>query len=160
MNSIWQTALAIIGCLGGAGAIISAVVKFSANIIAENLSKKYELKLNKELESFKVDLGKKVYISKARFDLEFSIYGKLNEAFFEMISTTYYLFPSGLDRLPLDEDERKRVFTERYEKVVQAINVAQKVLGANVAFIPERFYTAFDLADRADRQFPSRLPYG
>ena len=43
MHQIWQTALAIIGSIGGAGVIVSAVVKFSSNQIADALSKKYEL---------------------------------------------------------------------------------------------------------------------
>lgn len=56
MEQIWQTVLAIIGSVGGAGAIIVAVVKFASNIIAERLSQKYETKISKELESYKAVL--------------------------------------------------------------------------------------------------------
>lgn len=52
MGQIWQVTLAIIASIGGAGVIILGVVKFTSNIIAEKLSKKYEIKMNKELEAF------------------------------------------------------------------------------------------------------------
>ena len=40
MDHIWQTVLAIIGSIGGAGPIIVAVVKFSSEQIAAPLAKK------------------------------------------------------------------------------------------------------------------------
>ncbi len=144
MQQIWQTALAIIGSIGGAGVIISAVVKFSSNQIADALSKKYELKLNKELESYKACLDKKTYISRTRFDMEFAIYGKLSEAFLSMRDATYWLFPSGLDRIPFDDEDKKQFFIDRYGKAGDAIEEAQKVLGANAPFIPTDFYNAFE----------------
>lgn len=144
MNQIWQTVLAIIGSIGGAGAIISAVVKFSSNQIADALSKKYELKLNKELESYKAGLDKKTYISRTRFDMEFAIYGKLSEAFLSMRDAVYWLFPSGIDHLPLEEDAQKTVFLDRYNKSGEAIEKAQTVLGANAPFIPAEFYNDFE----------------
>ena len=58
MTSLWQTVLAIIGSVGGAGAIIAATVKFSADFIANKLSQKYEFKLNKELEEYKASLDR------------------------------------------------------------------------------------------------------
>lgn len=50
LNDILKIALTIIGCFGGVGAIVSATVKFTSEKIAERLEKKYELRLNKELE--------------------------------------------------------------------------------------------------------------
>ena len=41
---------------GGIGAIVMGVIKFSSTAIAESLSKKYELKLNKELERYKAGM--------------------------------------------------------------------------------------------------------
>ena len=52
LNDILKIALTIIGCFGGVGAIVSATVKFTSEKIAERLEKKYELRLNKELEEF------------------------------------------------------------------------------------------------------------
>ena len=45
--------------IGGIGGIIIGVVKFSANQIAERMSKKFEASLNKELEKYKTELSKK-----------------------------------------------------------------------------------------------------
>ena len=74
MEQIWQIVLAIIASIGGAGIIILGVVKFTSDMIAERLSKRYEIKLNKKLEAFKAGINKKTYISRARFDTEFQIY--------------------------------------------------------------------------------------
>ena len=47
MNIILQIAIAVVISAGGISGILLAVIKFSSNIIADKLSKKYELKLNK-----------------------------------------------------------------------------------------------------------------
>lgn len=144
MTIIWQTVLAIIGSIGGAGVIIGAIVKFTSDIIAEKLSQKYELKLNKEFESFKAELDKRTHINRARFDMEFSIYGKLSEAFLTMEQAIYWLFPEGIDYLPQREEDRQKLYTARYEKANKAIASAEKTLGANAPFIPSEIYKSFD----------------
>ena len=73
-NIIIQIAIAIVISAGGISGIILAIIKFSSNIIADRLSKTYELKLNKELEKYKTRLDSKIYITKARFDKEFELY--------------------------------------------------------------------------------------
>ncbi|MEG2014069.1 MAG: hypothetical protein RR063_12875, partial [Anaerovoracaceae bacterium] len=83
MSAVWQTVFAIIGSVGGAGVIIAAVVKFSSDKIAERLSAKYQLKLDKELEAFKGRLDRKNYVSRVRFDAEFAIYRELSQVFSE-----------------------------------------------------------------------------
>ena len=42
-DTVLKIVLSIVGSVGGAGAIIAFVVKFSANLIADKLKKKYEL---------------------------------------------------------------------------------------------------------------------
>jgi hypothetical protein len=56
--------LAVIASAGGIGGIIFLTIKFSANIIAERLEKKYTLKIDKELEKYKSSLESKIYIRK------------------------------------------------------------------------------------------------
>ena len=51
---IWKIVLCAVGSAGGIGTIIVLVIKFSANTIAERLSKKYEAKLQKELEKYNI----------------------------------------------------------------------------------------------------------
>ena len=93
-ESIWKTAVAIIGSIGGAGAIICAVVKFSSDRIAERLSAKYQLELNKELEQYKSLLSKKNYVSKTRFDTEFAVCKELMMSCESMIDSIHALFPN------------------------------------------------------------------
>ena len=143
MSQIWKTVLAIIGSVGGAGAIIAAIVKFCSGMIAERLSQKYEIKMNKELESYKSLLSKKNYISKTRFDMEFSIYGKLCEKFLLMTDKVYYLFPI-FDQTPTDEQERKEMYENRYKEALLAIGDARDALGGNAPFIPSEHYDAFE----------------
>ena len=63
-----QIAIASIISAGGIGAIIVGTVHFSANLIADRLSKKYEAKLIQENEKYKSEISKKEYVSKTRFD--------------------------------------------------------------------------------------------
>ena len=53
-QDIWSIAGAIIASIGGAGVIICAVSGFVCNRIAKHLDAKYEQRLNKELEKYKV----------------------------------------------------------------------------------------------------------
>ena len=72
-DEIWKIILCAVGSAGGIGAIIVASIKWSANIIANHLSKKYEVKVTKELEKYKTGLENKIYISKTKFDVEFAL---------------------------------------------------------------------------------------
>ena len=143
-NQIFQIVEGIIVSFGGAAAIIGAIVKLCADTIAERLSRKYEIKLNKELESYKAQLDKKTYISRARFDAEFQIYKDLSEKVLSMAECTYWLFPRGLDQVPMDEEERKKIYLERYKTAGEAIGQAQSSIRANAPFIPKAFYEQFE----------------
>lgn len=85
----WTDALKIIFSalvsVGGAGGLIAIVVKFSSNLIAERLSQKYQLDIQKALEKYKAGIESKTYISKARFDREFSMYQELCEKNITMV---------------------------------------------------------------------------
>lgn len=142
MEQIWNITLSIIASVGGAGAIVGAIVKFTSNIIAEKLSKKYEIDMNKTLESYKANIEKKMYISKARFDTEFKIYKELSESVLTMIEATYWLFPK-VDNVFTNENDCKNIYLKRYESAGLAVNAARKSINANAAFIPVDFYDKF-----------------
>lgn len=144
MGQIWQIALAIIASVGGAGVIILGIVKFTSDIIADRLSKKYEIKMNKELEAFKAGIDKRTYISRARFDTEFQIYRELSENILAMIEATHWLFPHGLDTVPEDEEKQKELYNQRYKRAGETISAAQKSIRANAPFIPNDFYQKFE----------------
>ena len=83
-DDIWKIVLGVITSLGGFSVIFIAVIKFSSDIIAKRLEEKYTLKLNKELEKYKSNLDNKIYITKTKFDAEFSIYRDLSKVFFDI----------------------------------------------------------------------------
>ena len=64
MLVILQTISAFILSTGIIGAIIWVIIKFSADKIAQNLSTKYEHKLNEKLEAYKNELDKKIILVK------------------------------------------------------------------------------------------------
>lgn len=120
LNDILKIALTIIGCFGGVGAIVSATVKFTSEKIAERLEKKYELRLNKELEEFKNKLENKSYVSKTRFDTEFSIYRQLSESTVIMVKEVSQLFPRFTRDTRDDYDTYKKKFDSAIDKTVIA----------------------------------------
>ena len=121
LNDILKIALTIIGCFGGVGAIVSATVKFTSEKISERLEKKYELRLNKELEEFKNKLENKSYVSKTRFDTEFSIYRQLSESTVIMVKEVSQLFPRFTRDTRDDYDTYKKKFYEIERKCKEQI---------------------------------------
>lgn len=145
-NEIWGTVLAIIASVGGAGAIIFAVSRFLAEKTADRLQAKYQLELNKQLESFKAEIEQKNYMQKSFFDTEFSIYRDLCVKYNSLVDAAYSLFPSGLSVGPEYNDEE--LFNRCNEKLQNAIskyNEAYTSLAVNAAFMPKELYDKFDL---------------
>ena len=144
LSTILSIAGAIIVSVGGAGAIICAVVKFCADMIANRLEAKYEQRLSKELEAYKSNLESKTYISNARFDAEFSLYRDLSKAFLLMIKGVDLIIPSGVYHTPSDPEERRKLDLNHQAEANKALVNAQDILFENAAFIPEEIYNAYD----------------
>lgn len=81
----FKIASVIIVSLGGAGVIIVALISFVSNKIVKRLEDKYQLKLDKELETYKATLARNTYVTKNQFDLELEIYRKITTGVFEFI---------------------------------------------------------------------------
>ena len=143
----WDSVIKIvftgIASIGGAGAIIWAVVKFSANRIADRLSKKYEYLLNEKLESYKAELDKKNYITQVCFDKEFHAYSALIEATNEMVLKCFWLFPTCLDRIPANEDEHLEMATNRYKEAAEAHIKYNSLLMGNLPFLNKEISGSF-----------------
>lgn len=143
----WDSVLKIvftgIASIGGAGAIIWAVVKFSANRIADRLSKKYEYVLNEKLESYKAELDKKNYITQVCFDKEFHAYSALIEATNEMVLKCFWLFPTCLDRIPVDEDEHLEMAKNRYKDAAEAHIKYNSLLMGSLPFLNKEISDSF-----------------
>lgn len=143
MNYLTNMILAIIISAGGIGGVIIAVIHFSSNIIADRLQKKYQLVLDRQLEYFKADVENKKYISKTKFDAEFSLYRSLSKKFFDMVKAISILIPYGIAFSPVDEQERRIKDKENYQTANNYCVIAQDELYENAAFIPEDFYEAY-----------------
>lgn len=144
LSTIFSVAATIIASVGGAGVIICAAVSFCANVITDRLEAKYQQRLSKELEAYKSKLENKTYISKTRFDAEFSMYQQLSKAFFQMVKDINYLIPYGLVYTPADEEARKQRESENYTNAENSAIEAQDALFCNAVLIPTQFYKEYD----------------
>lgn len=140
---IWKIILAALTSVGGIAGLVVLAVKFASNIIAERLSKKYEIKLQKDLEEYKSNLSKKEYVSKTKFDTEFSLYRELSSAFADMVKAISILVPSGYVRVPADLEARRSLEARHFDAAVPAVEKAQDTLNANIPFIPETIYSGY-----------------
>jgi len=142
LNTVWQTVLAIIGSVGGAGVIICAIIKYAADEIAKQLSAKYQLRLDKELETFKQGLNRMNYVSKVRFDAEFALYRELTTACRDMVNYAYFVYPPFAN-IPEDENIRKKYEDEVFDKATKYHIEFNKLLYGSAPFIPKGFYDSF-----------------
>ena len=137
MDEVFKVVLELVAAIGGIGAIFTAAVGFSSAFIAEKLQKKYQLKLNEELEKYKAGLTNKVYISKTKFDAEFEIYRRLSEVFSKCVKAFNILIPSGLTSVPADEAKRKELEEKNHREAVNAYVAAQDELSRSIPFISQ-----------------------
>ena len=143
LSDLWTMIALVILSSGGIGGILIAVVKFSGNFLAERLSQKYDLKLQKEMEKYKDLLDKSNYVSKVKFDLEIEIYKELCASLFTMLENVLVLHPDWIDNSPQDEKERENFFTDRYNAACLEYNKYCERLSRNTAFIPGDIYDRF-----------------
>lgn len=142
-DKILEIVLAVLASFGGVSGIFYLVVKKSSEIIAERLQKKYDLKLNEELERYKANIDNKIYISKTKFDAEFDIYRRLSKAFFDLVKNISILIPAGVVYLPADQEKQRQLDNENYLAAKKSYIIAQVELISNAPFIPERFYNEY-----------------
>ena len=143
-NEIWKIVLGITASLGGIGGIIIIVIKFSCNMIAKRLEERYTLKLNKELEKYKSSIDNKTYISKTKFDTEFSIYRELSKAYAEMVKSISLMIPTGIAKYPADKDARREYENKLYDRALNSTIVAQDILNQNIPFISTNLFNEYD----------------
>ena len=140
---VGQIAIAAIVSAGGIGAIIAGAVRFSANQIANRLSKSYETKLAEELEKYKSELLKSEYVTKQFFDVQLEIYRNLNRKFFQALVSVNQVAPMGKVRVSSDPDEQAERRKEQIETAYQNCVEAQFVLKENSAFIAPDIFLKF-----------------
>ena len=160
-NDICKVVLGVIASVGGIGGVIVLCIKFAAGIIASHLEQKYSLDMQKELENYKAELSRAVegyktvldkelekyratlenknYVTKTRFDTEFSIFRELNKLTFEMVKRANILVPAGYAHVPADESKRKEYEQKNYEICAHATVAMQDYLQQNSPFVPKKF---------------------
>lgn len=143
-EDVWKITVSIVGGLGGITVIFAAIVRYLSDFIADRLSKKYELRLSKELENYKSSLENKTYISRAKFDTEFAIYRELSSDFSDSVLAINIMVPTGLTMVPADREARLELDKKHYEAAVKAIVKAQDSLKSNIPFIPENIYDGYN----------------
>lgn len=143
-EDVWKITVSIVGGLGGIAVIFAAIVRYLSDFIADRLSKKYELRLSKELENYKLSLENKTYISRTKFDAEFAIYRELSSDFSDAVLAINIMVPTGLTMVPADREARLELDKKHYEAAVKAIVKAQDSLKSNIPFIPENIYDGYN----------------
>ncbi len=143
-EDVWKITVSIVGGLGGIAVIFTAIVRYLSNLIADRLSKKYEIKLSKEFEKYKSSLQNKTYISRTKFDTEFAIYRELSSGFSDAVIAINIMIPTGYTTVSADREARLELDKQHYETAVEAIVKAQDSLKSNIPFIPENIYDGYN----------------
>ncbi len=146
---IAEIAFAFIASAGGIGAIVVWVVRLGSDSIADRLSKKYQLQLDKEIEKYKTELSKKEYVSKTRFDAAFQMYQTLSK---QNLSLVYcagetILFVRGA---PCSDEE----IAQLAQRFCDLLNETQLVNRQYAPFIEKHVYDQFlGLENKASELF-------
>ena len=152
-QEIWSIAGAIIASVGGAGVIICAVSGFVSARLANHIDKKYEQRLSKELERYKLSLEERKHITKTQFDKEFEIYYHLSKTFFSMI-VKLSSFTEGTLELKDSPKENRDIKIDEFMRMVEVTSAAQNVLYENAPFIPKDIFEQYDaIYEKANNLF-------
>ena len=159
MFNVWNTASAIIVSFGGAAAIVCAVIKFSSSIIADRLSKKYQLEIDIKLEKIKSELENKNYVSKVRFDREFETYQELSERRLELVFTLselkqyFYIYlhkrESFNNYIKKENLTEELFFVSKVEKLKETWNKNNFSNRKFAPFISEEMYMKIDTLNKS-----------
>ena len=152
-DGVFKTIAAAIISVGGAGAIIAFIAKYASDRIAERMLRKYDAKLNKDLEQYKHDLEIETerycrksenltFVTKKQFETEFSAYQAIFESLYDFSVRTTSLYPV-FEHVPVDEQKKKEYYTGKYNEFCSAFNRFSEILEKNAPFIPKDIYEIF-----------------
>lgn len=135
--------IATIISAGGIGAAVTACISFLSDKIANRLEMKYQLKLDKELETLKTQLDNTNYISKAMFDVEFSVHQELSEAIYLARVKLALLLH---DELYDQSDKLERINAEQKVSHEAGDEVAkvEKILYRSASFMPNEIFVEYE----------------
>ncbi len=113
--------------------------------VSDFVVKRIQCSFDKTLEDKKSQNERKNYISKTKFDLEFSLYRELTRNFNDLTDKIYILIPYGMANVPIFDSEEKIDKYERkiHKEATESYNVSCSCLRGNIPFIPESFYNEY-----------------
>lgn len=152
-NTVFNIIFTAIASVGGAGAIVAVCVRFASRRLSEAMLKKYQTKLEKDIERYKSELDREAeryrtklnrltFVNQRQFDTEFTAYQALFDSLFDFSAHTANLYPA-FDQLPIGENEKKEMYRQRYADYRTAFNRFSETLEKNAPFIPKENYDLF-----------------
>lgn len=151
--TFFEIFVSVIASAGGLGAILWISIKSVSKYLVEDLNKKYQLQLDKQLEEYKktLDIEKsvhnsmlsnKVYITKSKFDVELAVYRDLSRLFMVMTKSCSFLFTE--DNYYYDGEHSQEFWVKKSLDAIHAVDEAQNILYQNASFIPESLYLQYE----------------
>lgn len=141
----------IIVSVGGAGVVILGISHWIGKIWANKFAEKHKVKYEKELEHYKSEINtrlnkldkieeKALYISKVNFDNEFKIYMEIWPKLIECINSTNWLYPRGIENVPIDKEELEEYKKEKYNDFRKNYIAFSECMEKYAPFYLEDFY--------------------
>ncbi len=138
MKVIGEFLLRLFAVSGGITTSVVLLLKFGGKWFADYLQLRYQAAFEKELETHKVKLDGRQYITKMRFDKEFEIYEKLSSSFYRVLKTVQCLIPeNGRIDYPESLEDRQKYIQEGYAMLCNDYLLAKESYCCFVAFIIE-----------------------
>lgn len=134
--------MAIANLISG-GLIVTGITLIGNHLSNKSLAK-LQASLNEKNKHVEAEISKKNYISKTRFETEFSIYRELTMNFSKMVINISLLVPYGLVNVPAKEEDRKKLEQDNYIEAKKAAVKAQDSLHANKAFISKELCNKYE----------------
>ena len=134
----------VIAAAGGSSVVVLICIRFCAKFIADRFAERYSHMLDQKTEKYKTQLENKQYVTKVKFDTEFSIYRELSTTFFQMIKSIQEMIPAGLVYSPvLKKEEQDKYDKNIYYNAHNSVVAAQDMLYGNAAFITADVFDAY-----------------
>jgi hypothetical protein len=134
--------IAIANLISG-GLIVTGITLIGNHLSNKSLTK-FQASLDEKNKHVEAEISKKNYISKTRFETEFSIYRELTMNFSKMVINISLLVPYGLVNVPAKEEDRKKLDQDNYIEAKKAAVEAQDSLHANKAFISKELCNKYE----------------
>ena len=151
MQEILNVISLIIVSVGGTGVVILGISSFIGKIWINKFTEKYRVKYDKELENYKseINLGlnkldkieeKALYISKVNYDNEYKIYMEIWPKLIECINSTLWLYPRGIENVPVDEKKLEKYKEDKYNDFREKYMEYNKCIEKYAPFYQKEFY--------------------